>query len=921
MEQIANLLQNTLTPTDSIRKQAEAELTTLRESPEKRQQLNACLLEILRLASMPAGIRQAAAIFLQNSIAAQWNVESEFPLTDNEKDVLRSSILETVFLTDRKVRSALTWSITKIAECDFPKNWPGALSIIKAKLELRDAQVNQIAFAVIIALLCKYDSHTGLTHEIVPELIKVNQELAGAALVALEQATASSDFTTAELGTNVFYHLCKLDFSDEIEQTLPRWMKAFHTFLQYPENKSTRTLKAAAIDAVNLFLCKYSEDFEKYKDHFIPIIWKLLCDDHEESDDRIKISGLEFLSTVAKSSFWETLASEETLRHIFEQVVIRNIFARPYEIDRITEDAVQFIRTDIEGSNAETRRRAACNLASAMSSGKLEKLGRPVVTAVIQSLLSVAYGDISKHWLEMDAALCLIFSLSVKREQTSLNNAFVSDALCNLEEVYQRFVAPELSTQATDHIVLKADALKFVCHFRCNFPTDMLVDLLCLSGNWIFHENRVVAIYAAHCVDQIFSMSHLPFREIFPANKAVGLASNILTALEAHSPADSDRIAKSLSRISQVFRGNLMEMNSRVVALVEKQLKSALQNEVDTAYMHYLHESLGYILTKQNVMEIQAQLFDVLIAVLHQNVESLVPYVLQILAQCIRVSEGSYERPLLLTTAVLDAQFYSNRQYVPSVVLFTSTVFRHYRAEYTDEYIPLALALFDQLAFVKPLDHEGFALLGGLVDSWSFDVIRSNLGRILQTICRRLSAAKTNKFVKNLVIWMSRCVLVLQSHTQEGVNVFLQQVEQIQTGLLEMLLRNVWLPSLEWFVHKEDRELVITAMIGLLLGSESLVANRALWTECLVALCRLIQKNSNTPPKESQTESAGKELQTLKSHTLSSCQFLRAVCVRDEPSGVFLHQFKSFAASRNEAVIEAIKGLPPAVRDFIGLGA
>ena len=918
MEQIASFLQNTLSPDETTRKSAEAQLTKLRESPQERPQLHNFLFQIIRTKEIPSGLRHAAAIFLQNGIKNQWDPESDTPLAPQEKEQLKPALLETIFCAEQKIRDALTFSITKIAEHDFPMQWQDAMPFVKSKLDNHDPQTNQVAFEVIIALLSKYELHSGLTPENVPELIKVNQLVANAVLAGVENAAQGQSFHIAKLGTNVFCHLCQFDFSTEVEESLTRWMKCFYSFLQYPENEQTRPLKAAAIEAIYLFLRRYSEEFTPYMEHFTPIVWKLLCDTSDTSDDQIKIAGLEYLTTLARSCFWQTLSSEETLRTLCEQVIVPNVFARSYEIEQIEEDYAEYIRTDIEGNNADTRRRSACNLALALMSNKLEETGRPLIVNAIHTLLQKGLSNLARHWLEMDAALCLILSLSTGNEQKSLNNTFVQDSLCDLEAVYRQFVFPELSTAGMNHIVLKADALKFVCHFRYSLPTQALADVLTLLSQWISHNNCVLAIYAAHCVDQIFMMNHISMKHFIPAEKITPLASAALDGLHKHEAAELDRVAKALYRITRVYGSDLQPINTRVLQFVSAKLQQALQVEPNCTYMHYLIDSLGSILSPQTVEEISTSVFQLSITVLSQNTEFLVPYVLQLLAGCIRASSGAYESPASVLGPILGSSFYSDKRYVHAITVFTVTAFKFYCIDQTRAYLPEALSYFDHLIAIKPLDHEGFFLISAFLECLPVELLRETLPRILQSLFRRLSNAKTNKFIKNLVIWLSRCVLALEKHDEGGSLILFQQIDGMQSGLLEMLLRNVWMPWLERCVNRDDRALVITAMTAMLVSGPHITANQALWAAMAAALCTLIQNHQKAGHKPHAFEKSNEETIAVGSRTLASCKYNLVVYAHAEPCDLFPERCRSLLRNHDGTFGPLLRSLPDQYRQFLG---
>ncbi|KNH04449.1 cellular apoptosis susceptibility/chromosome segregation 1-like protein [Perkinsela sp. CCAP 1560/4] len=914
MDQVAGLLKETLSPTDRVRKGAEAELTRRRDSPSERSQLHRCLFDVICTHSFEAGVRHAAAIFLQNLIKLQWSSESDSQLVEEEKEIFRTSVLHLLYNDDRKIRDAVSCCISRIAEHDFPLKWPEVLPFLNAKFQERNCKVISITFTAIISLLGVLEPNTPLNPKAIPSLAQLHPVIENI-LSGLEQAAAEAQLSTAILGTELFGHLCRLNLIDDITSELPRWMKTLHTFLQHPESAASSQLKKVVLEGLNLFLFKYSDEFAPYKEHFISLVWKMLCEAQEDTDDALRIAGMDFFTSVAKSArFWETFAQESTLQLLCEQIIIPNVLMRPDEVELIREDFAEYIRVDIEGNNVDTRRRAACNLAVALISGRLERLGKPVVSSVIRSLLQVAYSNSSLHWREMDAAVCLILSLSVSNDSKSLNNAFIPDAFCNLGELYQNFVLREIENPETSNLVLKADALKFICHFRFNLPSDVLFGILAHIRKWITHENNVIAIYAAHCVDQIFMMDKT--RNTIPNENVVLLTQAIVEALEGRSSFEVDRLAKSLYHVVQVLREECQDINTRIINLASTQLQRGMSEPLNSFYLHFLLDSLGFITSERNFREVHVRFFDLSLTILQQNIDYLVPYALQIISKCAWVSHGRYEQPVVLLSPVLNPEFCRNKRYVAAVVLFVSTVFTRYPIEQTSAYIEPTLEFFDHLMFVKPLDHEGFFLISALIDALPSEMFVSTLHRALSTIFRRLNSSKTNKFVKNLILWLSRCILVSHTHP-EGPGRVIRCIEQIQAGCFETLFRSVWLSSLERIVEQDDRELVVTAMAVLLLTDEDLLPNRALWKDSFTELCRLVQKNRAPLSAQRPNERANREIVAVGSRTLLSCAFQRETLLRQDSAAFFSERCKAFAESASPAVNEVLNELSSPVKEFV----
>lgn len=126
------LLANTQLPAEGPRKQAELDLNHARTSPD----FPLTLAGIGAHANAPTEIRQAALSCLRKFIEDHWTPGSSdgahIPIPDAIKDQLRPMMLELVLSpeNDRKVKTAASYVVSKIAMVDFPDDWPTLLPTV-----------------------------------------------------------------------------------------------------------------------------------------------------------------------------------------------------------------------------------------------------------------------------------------------------------------------------------------------------------------------------------------------------------------------------------------------------------------------------------------------------------------------------------------------------------------------------------------------------------------------------------------------------------------------------------------------------------------------------------------------------------------------------------------------------------------------
>lgn len=129
-EQLAQLLAATHSPSEGPRNQAEQQLLSLYGHPE----FPVGLVAIASHDSVPLNIRQAALLYLKTFVLAGWSPQfDEFKgqvlVSDETKARIRDALLNlsTSEQSDRKVKTAASYVVSKIASADFPEQWPDLL--------------------------------------------------------------------------------------------------------------------------------------------------------------------------------------------------------------------------------------------------------------------------------------------------------------------------------------------------------------------------------------------------------------------------------------------------------------------------------------------------------------------------------------------------------------------------------------------------------------------------------------------------------------------------------------------------------------------------------------------------------------------------------------------------------------------------
>ncbi|KAK8251995.1 armadillo-type protein [Phyllosticta capitalensis] len=129
-EQLVRLLADTQANAEAPRKQAELQLEQLYGN----EAFPAGLVTVASHDSVPLEIRQCALLTLRKYIVVTWTPQFEefrgqLVLNDEQKRQLRHSLLElaTSATAERKIKTAASYAVSKIASADYPEQWPELL--------------------------------------------------------------------------------------------------------------------------------------------------------------------------------------------------------------------------------------------------------------------------------------------------------------------------------------------------------------------------------------------------------------------------------------------------------------------------------------------------------------------------------------------------------------------------------------------------------------------------------------------------------------------------------------------------------------------------------------------------------------------------------------------------------------------------
>ncbi|KAF9640212.1 putative importin beta-5 protein [Lasiodiplodia theobromae] len=229
-EQLVRLLADTQSPQDAPRKQAELQLEQL--YPNEAFPLG--LVTVASHDSVPLDIRQCALLTLRKYVVSTWSAQfdefkGQLVASEETKSRLRHSLLElaTSNSDERKIKTAASYVVSKIASADFPDQWPDLLpGLLNLIPNATDAQLHG-ALKVLGDLIDECFNEVQFFQS-AGELVKTMYAVATSAqrkpsLRALAVAVFRSCFDTLEMVMEDHKQAVK-GFADE---TLSVWLPFF----------------------------------------------------------------------------------------------------------------------------------------------------------------------------------------------------------------------------------------------------------------------------------------------------------------------------------------------------------------------------------------------------------------------------------------------------------------------------------------------------------------------------------------------------------------------------------------------------------------------------------------------------------------------------------------------------------------------
>lgn len=375
-------------------------------------------------------IQQAAAVHFKNLMKNGWDPENDTGIVISEHDrvLIKNNLVQLMCSVAPSIQSQCSESISLIAAQDFPAKWDNLLPMLIEKFASPDPNVVK---GVLIATnsLFKRFRYVQRSDSLYSDIIYSLKHVSAPLLTLIQTTNAAIDsfqadaaqlvprFESMRLICRIFFSLNYQDLPEFFEDNMPAFMEIFGKYLGYQnalltdasedtEPSPIDKLQSAIVENLNLYADKDEESFMPYLGKFTELVWHLLMRATSlPKHDVLATKCIRFLSALVKKQMHRDLFKEEaTLRQIISSIVIPNLTIREVDEERFEDDPAEYIATDIEGSETESRRKCSQDLLRAMCR-QFNLEASAICTEHVGTMLQQYQTNPDANWAAKDAAV------------------------------------------------------------------------------------------------------------------------------------------------------------------------------------------------------------------------------------------------------------------------------------------------------------------------------------------------------------------------------------------------------------------------------------------------------------------------------------------------------------------------------------
>jgi exportin-2 (importin alpha re-exporter) len=812
-------------------------------------------------------------------------VQGNYKLPQQDVTAIKTEIIGLMTSVPSGIQTQLGEAISAIADSDFWERWETLVDDLVSRFKPDDLAVNigvlQVAHSIFgrwRPLFRSDDLYTEINHvlsKFSQPFLSLWQSLdAYIESHSNDKAALTSAFSELDLILVTFYDLSCHDLSPVFEDNLEGIAGLLLKYLTY-DNQLLHTddeseagplenAKANVFEVLTLFTQKYYEDFSKHIQGFVQSSWTLLTTTSADAKNDILVSkALLFLTSVARIQEQAQVFSDPNVQsQIIEKVVLPNVALRDSDIEMFEDEPIEFIRRDLEGSDSETRRRAASDFLRQLSDS-FEKSVSQITVQVIDKCLQDYSSNPSENWRSKDTATNLFYAMAAKGQATSTHGVTKTNSEVNIGDFFSNNLASDLQGQDT-HPLLSVDAIKYLYVFRSIITKEQWQQVMSLLVNHLGNSNYCVYTYAAVTVERVLAMYGSDGKPVIDPSSITPLAGSLLEHLfslilkdtASQKVQENEFLMRCIMRVLIVIRESVDTHLESTLGHLVTITNLIYQNPSNPRFYYYYFESLGALVRFTDTSRIDAlidALFNPFLAILQNSVEEFMPYVFQLLAALVEAEPAKPLPPKLqpLIAPVLMPALWEQRGNVPALVrLLNALITRSAADMQANNQIENVLGIFQKLIASKAYESYAFDLLETVVSTFPPSALENFWVPILNLIFTRLQSKPSASFQSRFVR-LYHFVASRDGPQGLGADFFIAVTDKVQNeDIFRGLYLSIILPKTQELARPIDRKIAAIALTKSLADADAFVSRYPKgWALTCNALLTLLE-DPPVPPKE-----------------------------------------------------------------------
>ncbi|KAI9838217.1 MAG: importin-alpha export receptor [Sclerophora amabilis] len=882
LQTVAQLLEATLDP----RQNKQAESALLQE--EGKYRFSLLLLEIVASEAYPYNTRLASALCFKNFVKRNWTDEDgNHKLPQDEVGAIKQTLVGLMISVPPRIQSQLGDAVSIIADSDFWERWDTLVDDLVSRLTDDNAVVNigvlQVAHSIFKRwrpLFRSDDLYTEINHVVgkfgspfltllqnTDQLIEANRD---------NKPYLQQLFSSLSLINKLFYDLSCQDLPPQFEDNLSAIASLWHKYITY-DSKLLQTdddaeagplefVKAGIFEVLVLYVQKFEDAFGPFLTQFISSSWNLLTTIGSETKYDILVSkALQFLTAVAHvEQHAQNFNNEETLSQVVEKVILPNLSLRESDIELFEDEPIEYIRRDLEGSDSDTRRRAATDFLRQLME-KFEKPVTDVVSRYIDHYISDYQKDPKNNWKSKDTAVYLFSSIAAKGTTTSSVGVKSTNTLVDVVEFFQKNIARDLVEDNEIEPILKVDAVKYLYTFRSQMTKQQWHDAFPLLVKHLASSNYVVYTYAAITLERVLALTDENKQPIFTKADVSPLAKDLLDHLfnliEKESAAEkiqeNEFLMRCVMRVLIVVKDGIIPITFSVLAHLIKITQIIRVNPSNPRFYYYHFEALGALIrfaAPSHPEKLENALYVPFAEALEHDVQEFMPYIFQLFAALLEAnpsgSLSDYYKSLI--QPILMPSLWESKGNVPALVrLLTSIIPRGAVYMAQNDQVEPVLGIFQNLISKKANETFGFDLIESVITNFPVTTLQPYFVQLLTIMLTRLQNSKTEIFSLRFV----RFYHFVSARDQQGLgsDYFITVADQVQADVFAPLYTTIILPETQKLAKPLDRRVAAISLTKTLTDS---TAFRDRYKKGWGFTCEALLKLLENPPLPLSTDDA-----------------------------------------------------------------